>query len=229
MRQHEIIFRLGLFAFSGFVLFFTGIYLMSNQQRTPQNAAQTPVTNLTAPPITEPSQATLVAPDAPADTGPITQSVPPVADTDPTAQPSATSGPDRYTVANGDTMWSIAVKFNLSLQEMIAANPSVDPDHLKPGDGLIIPAPGTVDTSKVTVQPLIVPSATPSNKARVASNADGLRLRQSPSTSGRIIARLTALTPLTIVDKSADGAWLQVVLANGTRGWVMSRYVETGQ
>lgn len=45
-----------------------------------------------------------------------------------------------YVVQPGDRAWTIAVKrFNISLEELAQANPSVDLDHLRPGTRLIIP------------------------------------------------------------------------------------------
>jgi len=59
-----------------------------------------------------------------------------------TATPSVTAVPlSDYTVADGDTMWGIAVNFNLTLDELVAANPDINPDRLYPGDVVHIPAP----------------------------------------------------------------------------------------
>ena len=46
----------------------------------------------------------------------------------------------KYTVKKGDTMYKIAKKFGVTLDELIAANPHVkDPDVIHPGDQLNIP------------------------------------------------------------------------------------------
>ncbi|MBQ5567167.1 MAG: SafA/ExsA family spore coat assembly protein [Oscillospiraceae bacterium] len=50
-----------------------------------------------------------------------------------------------HTVVRGDTMWKLAVKYEVGTSEIIAANPQVkNPDLIYPGDRLVIPA---LDTS----------------------------------------------------------------------------------
>lgn len=131
-----------------------------------------------------------------------------------------------YTVVARDTLWDIATRFGLSVNELIGANPQINPDVIKPGAVLNIPAPGEIDVSKV-VKPTAAPAQAAQTKARVSATGGNLRLRRTPSTSGRIIARLPALTPLTVLNRSADGVWLQVRLNDGRQGWVMSRYVDS--
>ncbi len=64
----------------------------------------------------------------------------------PTAPPSPT--PQQYTVAEGDTMSGIAAQFDVTVTELIAANPQIpDPDRLAIGDVLTIPPPGGVPGS----------------------------------------------------------------------------------
>jgi murein DD-endopeptidase MepM/ murein hydrolase activator NlpD len=55
-------------------------------------------------------------------------------------QPAAAqaSGPV-YIVQSGDTLWSIAVRFNLTLDELMTANSGVDPNLLSAGQELVIP------------------------------------------------------------------------------------------
>lgn len=50
-----------------------------------------------------------------------------------------------HTVVRGDTMWKLAVKYEVGTSEIIAANPQIkNPDLIYPGDHLVIPA---LDTS----------------------------------------------------------------------------------
>ena len=50
-----------------------------------------------------------------------------------------------HTVAQGDTMWKLAVKYQVGTSEIISANPQVsNPDLIYPGQSLTIP---TVDSS----------------------------------------------------------------------------------
>lgn len=44
-----------------------------------------------------------------------------------------------YTVQSGDTFYKIALKFNLSLSSLIAANPGVNPNQIRIGQQMLIP------------------------------------------------------------------------------------------
>jgi LysM repeat protein len=60
----------------------------------------------------------------------------------PTSLPSPTPTPYKYTIASGDTLLVIAARFGLTLDELLAANPEVDPYLLSIGAELIIPQSG---------------------------------------------------------------------------------------
>ncbi|NNG67269.1 LysM peptidoglycan-binding domain-containing protein [Caldanaerobacter subterraneus] len=57
--------------------------------------------------------------------------------------PSSSPCPKYYTVQPGDTLWSIAQKFGISIDELIRANYLVNPGMIYPGQTLIIPCPST--------------------------------------------------------------------------------------
>jgi murein DD-endopeptidase MepM/ murein hydrolase activator NlpD len=71
-----------------------------------------------------------------------------------TIQPVAAqaSGP-LYIVQPGDTLSSIANRFNVTLNELVSANPSVDPNLLAPGQQIVIPGlegiTGILDTEVI--------------------------------------------------------------------------------
>ena len=69
------------------------------------------------------------------------------------------------------------------------------------------------------------PTAMPMPGAQVAANASGLRLRQTPGPAGTVIRELPAATPLVVVGRTADSAWLQVVTPAGEQGWVAAAYL----
>lgn len=48
-----------------------------------------------------------------------------------------------YTVENGDTYWDIAMKYDMTVDELMAANPDADENKLMPGDelSLVVPKP----------------------------------------------------------------------------------------
>jgi LysM repeat protein len=58
----------------------------------------------------------------------------------PAASPTATpAAGKRYRVRQGDTMWAIAIRFGVSLADLKAANPDVDPRAMRVGTVLVIP------------------------------------------------------------------------------------------
>jgi LysM repeat protein len=58
----------------------------------------------------------------------------------PSPQPTPTQEIVVYhTVQAGETMWDIASQYGVTLEALTAANESVDPDHLQPGQELVIP------------------------------------------------------------------------------------------
>lgn len=61
------------------------------------------------------------------------------------AFPSSAAGTTTsYTVAKGDSMWKIAVKFQVGVSEIISSNPQVsNPDLIYPGQKLNIPSVGS--------------------------------------------------------------------------------------
>ena len=58
----------------------------------------------------------------------------------PTPLPSPTPTPITYTVKKGDDLYGIAIRFKVSLQDLLAANPTVTPNLMSVGTVLIIPA-----------------------------------------------------------------------------------------
>lgn len=135
------------------------------------------------------------------------------------ATPAATTGVVNYTIQAGDTLWSLAEEFGVPPELLAAANPTVDPDVLFPGEVLVIPDPN---------QPLLGVTVEPGEMgARVLAEVDLLRLRAEPNTQAAILAQLVGLTPLRVVGRNADSSWLQVITVLGeTQGWVSAEFVE---
>lgn len=51
-----------------------------------------------------------------------------------------------YTVKTGDTFWNLAQRFNVSVQQLITTNPSLNPTNLIPGTVVVLPQAGASTT-----------------------------------------------------------------------------------
>jgi len=76
----------------------------------------------------------------------------------PTETMAPTPTPFTYTVKKGDTMGGIAFNYGLSLEQLLAANPTVQPRMLSVGTVLIIPLEGELPTA--APQPTSLPLQT---------------------------------------------------------------------
>jgi LysM repeat protein len=92
------------------------------------------------PPVAaQPATATQPFPTETEDAGPTAYQTPTL---DPTrVYHSPTSGPGTYTVQSGDTMGAIAVRLGISVEALMAANPTADPNMLEIGQVLSLPLP----------------------------------------------------------------------------------------
>lgn len=58
------------------------------------------------------------------------------------------------------------------------------------------------------------------------SSTQGLRLRLTPGTAGYVLGNLDYGTPLTVIGRTEDRAWLQVVTPDRMPGWVHAIYID---
>ncbi|MDK2821577.1 MAG: hypothetical protein PWP31_1542 [Clostridia bacterium] len=52
----------------------------------------------------------------------------------------ACPGGTLYTIQPGDTLYALSQRFGVSLDRLLAANPGIEPENLKVGQGICIPA-----------------------------------------------------------------------------------------
>jgi LysM repeat protein len=145
----------------------------------------------------------------------------------PSASPTPAPNFQVYTVVEGDNPSTIAEQFEISLDDLLAANPGIAPESLFPGDTLIIPGAGYVPAmtaTPATLEPTPPESDVP--MALVSEDGEGLRLRETPGTDGIVITFLEASTPLKLIGRTADEAWLEVTTPTGLQGWVSAEHVE---
>jgi LysM repeat protein len=79
----------------------------------------------------------------------------------PTAAPSQTPTPYRYTIVKDDTLTSIAFKHGVALNDLVSANPGIDPNFLIIGMTLTIPISGSNKTNLPEITPLPILLSTP--------------------------------------------------------------------
>jgi LysM repeat protein len=131
----------------------------------------------------------------------------------PTAGTTAHPSPplQTYVVAKGDTFSKIAQRFGVTVEGLLAANPSLkNPNKISVGDGIVIPTPsaGSIETPIPDVTPEPTPAPTPEptpippiadhpGPLRVDGFADvlvtDLAIRSKPSvaTDSKVLGRLT--------------------------------------
>jgi len=97
------------------------------------------------------------------------------------------------------------------------------PTATSPQDFIPTETPTALDTP--TPLPTPIPTLAPGS-ARIATDGEGLRLRQSPGTAGVVLNLLDALTPLQLIGRTGDNVWAEVSTPLGN-GWVMAQWIET--
>ena len=110
-----------------------------------------PISTLTIAPPLNPYQAKTSTPVDPTDTVAL-----------PTDQPIIpTATPFNHTVQPGDTLYGIAIQYNISLDKLVSANPNVETSLLSIGTKLIIPFSEEDELSVPTPTPYPVPLTEP--------------------------------------------------------------------
>jgi LysM repeat protein len=79
----------------------------------------------------------------------------------PAASQPAAPTPTVYTVKPGDTLGSIAQRFGVTLDELMAANGITNANLLNAGDNLVIPVPGSVPPTAPPSTPSLLPTDPP--------------------------------------------------------------------
>lgn len=97
----------------------------------------------------------------------------------------------KYTIEEGDTLYLIARKYNITLEALMKANPALDPYHLTVGTIICIPpevaAPAPAPEPAPAPAPAPAPTPVPAPMPAAPSMptwAPGLRPYQTPSTPG---------------------------------------------
>ncbi len=103
-------------------------------------------------------------------------------------------------------------------------SPQVSPSHTPN------PFPSATQTGvlgpAVTGLPNLNGTAQAGTDARVSAQVATLRIRALAGTAGTIIATVRSLTPLRIIGRVPDNAWLQVLTPDGTQGWAQREFLD---
>jgi uncharacterized protein YraI len=85
--------------------------------------------------------------------------------------------------------------------------------------------PSYVPPTVTPIPPTVSPVPTAALTAKVCSNCQFLRVRETPGTTGKIIVQLPTNTPLTLIGRTVDGSWLLVVTPDGKTGWGIADFI----
>lgn len=160
-------------------------------ETTPPPTPTNPTAVSNQPPATATASPT-ASPTATATATPLPTATPP-----PTAVPAtATPAFEIYTVQYGDTLYGLAETYDLTVDEIIAANQLENANVLAEGDSLRIPlpspTPGPTSTADPNAQPTAVPSPTPTPSGPPTS-LNGLAYSDFVRLSPEVAANIQAI------------------------------------
>src|SRR5258708_32301755 len=75
--------------------------------------------------------------------------------------------------------------------------------------------PSYAPATPTPIPPTISPVPTVALTGKVCATCESLRVRQTPGTAGKIIAQLLSGTPVTLIGRTADSTWFQVITSDG--------------
>ncbi|MDX1416310.1 MAG: M14 family zinc carboxypeptidase [Candidatus Promineifilaceae bacterium] len=162
----------------------------------------------------------------------------------PTVTPSPTATVIIYTVQESDTLWDIAVQFELSMDEILSVNNLSDGSHLQIGQKLIIPSRNAAETLDGTVSPtnaaettvvgtsqtetdtilesltpaVATPAASPTSERRKLPNSVHCPQEETPVPAGATVVGYSAVCDLPIVSYRFGEGEVPVILVSGMHG-----------
>ncbi len=131
----------------------------------------------------------------------------------------------KYTVREGDNLFTISRKFGLRLPDLLAVNRFENPHKLQPGTVINIPVKGTAGTTSATSSQASRSEAPRSGWAEI--NKDRINIRKGAGTDTDRITLVDRWTKVQVL--SQKGEWSRVKLQNGRVGWVLSQYLSPTQ
>lgn len=118
-------------------------------------------TDVPPPPPPSPTPGVTLTPYTPRPQVALTETPTPIRT--PTPPPTPTATPYLYQIVQSDTLLGIAFKFGITLEELLAANPGIDPQFLTIGESLVIPLADNPAAAAVLPTPVsdVVPAGLP--------------------------------------------------------------------
>lgn len=119
-----------------------------------------------------------------------------------------------YTVADGEFDWIIAHRNGMTLSELKRLNPTVNLQHLRPGQTLVLSGGG----SRKQLQ-----KSTISRYAVITG--DSVKIHRSEGLKTETITTVDLGTRAKVLDR--DGNWYRLRFPKGTEGWVLGEFLKS--
>lgn len=111
---------------------------------------------------------------------------------------------------------------SLESTEVAAVTNDAGPSFIVPVKRVAFPTAPAAVTETVE---LVDAAATPTSDDVRIVTAEALNLRDRPSSSSTVLGKLVAGESVTVIGQ--ERTWLEVITADGTSGWISSRFVKT--
>lgn len=129
-----------------------------------------------------------------------------------------------YIVRKGDSLYTIAHRFNLRLGDVLRANNFADPHAIKPGVKIRIPVKSSGNKHQATGKTEKVTTRTV-HSGWAELNKDRINVRYGPNTGSKRLTIVDRWTKVQVL--SGQNGWSRVRFSDGRIGWIMSRYLNT--
>jgi LysM repeat protein len=147
----------------------------------------------------------------------------------PTSTATPTPAPVTWTIEKGNELMAIALYYGISLEDLLAANPSVTPNWLSVGTILEIPVtPSPIPTNTPTLTATIPPTATSTSEsmAETSSTPSGpLQLASAPTCYPNLMGELRCISLIQNIGKELLENPSVIFRLNGPEGETLSEIV----
>lgn len=139
---------------------------------------------------------------------------------------STSSNSGNYTVNPGETLTGICNKFNVSMSQVLAANPGLNADQLKVGQSLYIPGAGTAATTSNTASATQTAKETYTGATSSHAIATGETLYSIARNYSISFSQLMAANPDIQPDKLYPGQVIRIPVKDGGEDYAQAKKEE---